>query len=190
MVPAVFGLDHSGDYQTGRPCPQFVKGVRGFGSQGQASCGWHISRGHCRVPPAEGSVGSLVWEEVRGAVREGAWAFRTSPQRGVGMNPFVSFILFRDNVNKMMCVCEILCCPMDCSLPGSSVHGILEARILEWVATSYSRGYSQPRDWTAIFWVSCLGRRILFHLRHLEANKMNPKSIWKGTHHNTHFSLY
>ena len=39
-----------------------------------------------------------------------------------------------------------LCDPMDCSLPGSSVRGILQARILEWVAISSSRGSSQPRD--------------------------------------------
>ena len=40
----------------------------------------------------------------------------------------------------------ILCKPMDCSLPGSSVHGILQARILEWVAIPSSRVSSQPRD--------------------------------------------
>ena len=44
--------------------------------------------------------------------------------------------------------CLILCNPMDCSLPGSSVHGILQARLLEWVAISFSRGSSQPRDAT------------------------------------------
>ena len=49
--------------------------------------------------------------------------------------------------------CLILCNPMDCSPPGSSVHGILQARILEWVAIPFSRGSSQPRDWT---WVSCI----------------------------------
>ena len=43
--------------------------------------------------------------------------------------------------------------PMDCSLPGSSVHGILQARVLEWVAISFSRGSSQPRDQTL---VSCI----------------------------------
>ena len=42
---------------------------------------------------------------------------------------------------------------MDCSLPRSSVHGIFQARVLEWVAISFSRGSSQPRDWT---WVSCI----------------------------------
>ena len=41
-----------------------------------------------------------------------------------------------------------LCDPMDCSLPGSLVHGIVQARVLEWVAISFSRGSSQPRDWT------------------------------------------
>ena len=45
---------------------------------------------------------------------------------------------------------------MDCSLPGSSVHGIFQARILEWVAISFSRGSSQLRDWTL---VSCIGGR-------------------------------
>ena len=52
--------------------------------------------------------------------------------------------------------CPILCDPMDYDLPSSSVHGILQARVLEWVAISFSRGSSWPRDWT---WVShILGR--------------------------------
>ena len=42
--------------------------------------------------------------------------------------------------------CPTLWDPMDCSLPGFSVHGILQARILEWVAVSFSRGSSQPKD--------------------------------------------
>ena len=49
--------------------------------------------------------------------------------------------------------CPTLCNPMDCSLPGSSVHGILQARILEWVAISYSRGSFWSRDRTQ---VSCI----------------------------------
>ena len=56
-----------------------------------------------------------------------------------------------------------LCDPMDCSLSGSSLHGILQARILEWVAISFSRGSSQPRDQTWVSWVSCIGRWILYH---------------------------
>ena len=46
--------------------------------------------------------------------------------------------------------CPTLCDPMGCSLPGSSVHGILQARVLEWVAISFSRGSSRPRDWTGV----------------------------------------
>ena len=49
--------------------------------------------------------------------------------------------------------CPTLCNPMDCSLLGSSVHRIFQARVLEWIAISFSRGSSQPRDWT---WVSCI----------------------------------
>ena len=47
--------------------------------------------------------------------------------------------------------CLTLCDPMDCSLPGFSIHGILQARILEWVTISFSRGSSQPRNWTRIY---------------------------------------
>ena len=50
-----------------------------------------------------------------------------------------------------------LCDSMDCSLLGSSVHGILQAGILEWVAISSSRGSSQPRDGNLISYVSCIG---------------------------------
>ena len=51
---------------------------------------------------------------------------------------------------------------MDYSPPGFSVHGISQARILEWVAISYSRGSSKPRDWTHISCSSCPGRQILY----------------------------
>ena len=50
-------------------------------------------------------------------------------------------------------LCPTLCDSMDCSLLGSSVHRIVQARILEWVAIPFSRGCSQPRDQT---WVSCI----------------------------------
>ena len=55
-------------------------------------------------------------------------------------------------------LCPTLCDPMDCSLPGSSVHGILQARILEWVATPSSSGYFCRRDRAPITYVSCIGR--------------------------------
>ena len=58
--------------------------------------------------------------------------------------------------------CLTLHDPMDCSPPGSSVHGILQARILDWVSTFFSRGSFPPRDWTFVSWVSCNGRRLLY----------------------------
>ena len=62
---------------------------------------------------------------------------------------------------KSLQLCPTLCDPMDCSLPGSSVHGILQARTLEWVVTSSCRGRSWPRDQTHISYVSCIGRLVL-----------------------------
>ena len=53
-------------------------------------------------------------------------------------------------------VLSILCDPVDCSLPGSPVHGILQARILEWVTISFSRVSFPPRNWT---WISCIAGR-------------------------------
>ena len=53
----------------------------------------------------------------------------------------------------------LLFATLDCSLPGSSVYGILQARILEWVAMPSSRGSSQPRDRTQVSYISCTGRR-------------------------------
>ena len=68
-----------------------------------------------------------------------------------------------------MCVCVFaqscpnLCDSMDCSTPGSSVHGILQARILEWLAISSSRGASWCRDQAPVPWGFCIGRQILYH---------------------------
>ena len=59
--------------------------------------------------------------------------------------------------------CLTLCDPMDCSPPGSSLHGILQARLLQWVAMPFFRGSSRPWDQTR---VSCIGRRVLYHLSH------------------------
>ena len=66
---------------------------------------------------------------------------------------------------------------MDCSLPNSSVHGILESRILEWAANPFSRRSSQPRDGTwSLHW-----RQILYHLKHQESSSihfcLNQKEI-------------
>ena len=72
--------------------------------------------------------------------------------------------------------CPTLCGPVDCSLPGSSVHGILQARILEWLAISFSRGSSQPRDRT---WVSCVAY-ITFPVCRLSEPPGEVPVIWFG----------
>ena len=70
--------------------------------------------------------------------------------------------------------CPTLCDPMDCSLPGSSLHGILQARVLEWVAISFSRGSSLLRDWTR---VSCIPGRSFNLWATREASLCNS-SFW------------
>ena len=82
------------------------------------------------------------------------------------LNPSAIDFLFSFIVKVKVLViqsCPTLYDPMDCSLPGSSVHGILQARILERVAMPFSRRSSQPRDQTHGSFVSCIGRRVLYH---------------------------
>ena len=67
---------------------------------------------------------------------------------------------------KSLQSCLTLCSPLDCSPPGSSIHGILQARILEWVAISFSRGSSQPRNRTQ---VSCIAGRFFTYWAMQEA---------------------
>ena len=67
------------------------------------------------------------------------------------------------HVSSVAQSCLTLCNPMDCSPPGFSVHGIFQARILEWVAISYSRGSSWNMGQTLISCVSCCSRWILYH---------------------------
>ena len=67
-------------------------------------------------------------------------------------------MLYTMSVRLAAQLCTALCDPMDYSLPGSPVHGILQVRILEWVAIPFSRGFSQPRDQTL---VSCIAEDTL-----------------------------
>ena len=68
--------------------------------------------------------------------------------------------------------CPTLCDPVDGRRPGSSVHGILQARTLEWVAISSSMGSSRPRDPTHTF---CTGRRVHYHRATWEGNSVCVK---------------
>ena len=72
-----------------------------------------------------------------------------------------------------------LCDPMDCCMPGSSVHKILQARILEWGVMPSSRESSWPRGWAGISYVSCIDRQVLYHQRHLGSPK-ERSSAWSG----------
>ena len=82
---------------------------------------------------------------------------------------------------KSLQSCLTLCDAMGCNSLGSSVRGILQARILEWVAIPSSRGSSWPRDWTRISHVSCMGRCVLHHQPHLERTTPRPDDLplWK-----------
>ena len=57
---------------------------------------------------------------------------------------------------QLLQLCPTLCDPMNCSPPASSAHGILQARILQWVTMPSSRGSSRPRDWTHVSCISCI----------------------------------
>ena len=79
--------------------------------------------------------------------------------------------LFSESESEVAQSCPTLFDPMYCSLPGSSVHGILQARIPEWIAISFSRGSSQPRDRTPC----------LLHLLHWQADSLplcHRGSLW------------
>ena len=82
-------------------------------------------------------------------------------------------------------LCPTLCDPINCSPPGSSVHGILQARVLEWVAISFSRGSSQPRDRIR---VSCIAGRCFILWATREVRGQAPLSMgfsrqeyWSGS---------
>ena len=76
--------------------------------------------------------------------------------------------------------------PMDCSPPGSSVHGIFQVRILEWVAISFSRGLSRPRDQICASGISCIGMWILYHCATWEAPKFWDIQVYFSATIGTH----
>ena len=84
---------------------------------------------------------------------------------------------FKEDIFKnTMCAkwlqwCPTLCDPTNYSPPGSSVHRILQARILEWVAMPFSGVSSQPRDRNSVSYVSCAGMHGLYHQHHLGKQK-------------------
>ena len=76
-----------------------------------------------------------------------------------------------------------LCNPMNCSPPSSSVHGFLQARILEWVAMTSCRGSSPPRNRTCVSSIPCIGRWVLYHWCHLVSPLLSiPPAILHQEH--------
>ena len=72
---------------------------------------------------------------------------------GVGCHFLLQYMKVKSE-SEVAQLCPTLRDPMDCSLPGSSVHGIFQARVLEWVAIAFSKGSSQPRDRTQIPYIA------------------------------------
>ena len=103
-----------------------------------------------------------------------------------GFMPLIPLCYGRGRAKSLQS-CPTLCNPMDCSPPGSSVHGILQARILEWVTMLSTRGSSWPRDWTHFSYVSYIGRRVLYHWCHL-GSLLIPLAICKGDYESRHSS--
>ena len=83
------------------------------------------------------------------------WLIRSFFSLSFELSSFI-FLLHKWVRSEVAQSCLTLCDPMDCSLPGSCVHGIFQARVLEWVALSFFRGSSWPRDQTL---VSCIAGR-------------------------------
>jgi len=112
------------------------------------------------IPWAGGDILSLA---VYPFIRSFASGWTAAGQLPEWPLPAVNWFLFaRTTLERWLCSCSVaqLCPtlgdPRDCSPPASSLHGIFQARTLEWVAISFSRGSSPPRDWTC---VSCLAGR-------------------------------
>ena len=117
-----------------------------------------------------GSTLSLHWLSCRkGAILNVSHAFGDAEVTSVE-GQYLPSGLYSQRYLLVTCAQSFSCIwlwdPVDCSLPGSSVYEIFQARILEWVAILFSRGSSRPRDWTR---VSCVGRWIHYHWATWEA---------------------
>ena len=83
-------------------------------------------------------------------------------------NTILPFVASWENLEGIVCVCVCVCvCKLShiwlFATPWTVVHGILQTRILEWVAIFFSRASSWPRDGTRISYASCFGRQVLYH---------------------------
>ena len=108
--------------------------------------------GRCSGGCAEKGAGRLEAKDIKRHGSLSPWAPPVSTKSLFGKGTTLQ-------LRVTLCVCPTLCDLMDCSPPGSSVYGILQARILEWVAMASSRGSFRPRDQTCVSCVSCIAGR-------------------------------
>ena len=107
----------------------------------------------------EGKEWSTIWEGCGGdfGVKSGHSALEVRGWDGEQRS---------DGMRCKSVICSVMSdylWPIDCRPQAPLVHGILQARILKWVAMPFSRGSSRPRDWTCVSYVSCTGRQVLYH---------------------------
>ena len=119
-------------------------------------------------------VASLTSEQPRqkhGQAGEGSLVTGLTPAQALMAPDHPLPFLFPQSMHpaKSLQSCWTLCIPMDYGPSGSSVHGSSQATMLEWVAVSFSRRFSRPRNRTFISRLSCIGRWILYHLCHLRS---------------------
>ena len=142
-----------------------------------SSTKWSLKHPGCPIIPfialdvltmgwSRGWIPAQKWRGVTAAQRN-LWRTRASTRpkdevRGRHRNPWEQWptLFLRAKLLESRLP---LCDPMDCSHPGFSICGILQARILQWVAMPSSRGSSRSRDQTQVSYVSCIGRWVLFH---------------------------
>ena len=85
----------------------------------------------------------ILWTEEPGGLQS---VGSQKSQTRLDIHSFIQLAEISESESEVAQSCPTRCDPMDCSLPGSSICGLLQARILEWVAISFSRRPSQPRD--------------------------------------------
>ena len=150
---------------------------------------WFTSRGRTQVneTACSGEKGQL-WSSTI-ARKSQLWLYDGNGFFDLLFLAVVTIIIHNGLLQRTLTLCMhglvtqswlMLCDPMDCSPPESSVHGILQARILEWVLIFSSKGSSWPRDQTHISCISCTGRQILYHCTTWKALlmiKANPNTI-------------
>ena len=110
-------------------------------------------RTHCRLStPSLLTPHAIVtaWDDSKQLHSLFAGWLSFGPSRLLLPSGVTSWVLDLSETSEVAQSWPTLCDPMDCSLPGSSIHGIFQARVLEWVAICFSRAPSQPRDWTRV----------------------------------------